>query len=105
VAGPVNIQAVIFDLDGVLIASEAVWADIRRQVTLSHGGHWDPKAPQTMMGMSSAEWADFTQHDLGVVLDADQIVAGVVAEMSDRYRRRLPRPTRCSPTFSSSPSR
>jgi HAD superfamily hydrolase (TIGR01509 family) len=86
----VSIQAVIFDLDGVLIASEAVWAEVRRQFTLEHGGHWKPDAQQAMMGMSSPEWADFMQHDLGVALEPKQIVAGVVAEMSRRYRRQLP---------------
>ena len=32
------IEAVIFDLDGVLIDSEPVWEEVRRQVVAAHGG-------------------------------------------------------------------
>jgi beta-phosphoglucomutase-like phosphatase (HAD superfamily) len=86
----VNVHAVIFDLDGVLISSEGVWAEVRRQFALSHAGHWEPDSQRTMMGMSSAEWAAFMHEDLGVALEPGEIVAGVVREMSARYRRHLP---------------
>jgi len=46
---------VIVDLDGVLIASESVWAAVRRQFTLAHGGTWS-ETEQKAMGMSSPEW-------------------------------------------------
>jgi HAD superfamily hydrolase (TIGR01509 family) len=85
-----QIQAVIFDLDGVLIASEEVWAEVRREFALSHAGHWEPDSQRTMMGMSSAEWAAFMHDDLGVALAPEEIVAAVVAEMSTRYRHHLP---------------
>jgi HAD superfamily hydrolase (TIGR01509 family) len=86
----VTIEAVIFDLDGVLIDSEGVWADVRRRFTLAHGGHWPPGAQETMMGMASAEWAAFLRTKLGVALTDDEIVGGVVADMAARYRQRVP---------------
>jgi HAD superfamily hydrolase (TIGR01509 family) len=88
--GSPNIDAVIFDLDGVLIDSESVWADVRRELTENHGGHWEPDAQQRMMGMSAPEWATFMHRDLGVALEPDEIVTDVVAAMSSRYRERLP---------------
>ena len=34
------IAAVIFDLDGVLVDSEQVWDEARRDVVAAHGGTW-----------------------------------------------------------------
>lgn len=88
--GSPNIDAVIFDLDGVLIDSEGVWAAVRREFTENHGGHWEPDAQQRMMGMSAPEWATFMHRDLGVAPEPDEIVARVVVAMSSRYQERLP---------------
>jgi HAD superfamily hydrolase (TIGR01509 family) len=74
----------------VLIDSENVWADVRRQFTTEHGGQWAPDAQRRMMGMSSLEWAAFMHDELGVALEPDEIIAGVVDEMASRYRSRLP---------------
>jgi len=40
------IEAVVFDLDGVLVDSEPVWEQVRRQVVAANGGHWAPDAQQ-----------------------------------------------------------
>ena len=77
-------------MDGVLIDSETVWADVRRQFTLGHGGTWPKGTERKMMGMSSPEWAAFMHTDLGVSMEADQISAAVVNEMAQRYRQRVP---------------
>ena len=49
----------MFDLDGVLVDSEPVWEQVRRQVVAAHGGHWAPDAQQRLMGMSTGEWARY----------------------------------------------
>jgi HAD superfamily hydrolase (TIGR01509 family) len=84
------IQAVIFDLDGVLIDSEPVWEQVRRQVVAEHGGHWADDAQQRLMGMSTAEWARYLADGLGVRLPPDQVAALVIGQMADRYRQHLP---------------
>jgi HAD superfamily hydrolase (TIGR01509 family) len=85
-----GVQAVVFDLDGVLIESEGIWAEVRHRFTLEHGGHWEPGAQRAMMGMSTEEWAAFMHRDLGVPLDPGELATGVVAALVSRYRERLP---------------
>jgi HAD superfamily hydrolase (TIGR01509 family) len=84
------IQAVIFDLDGVLIDSEPVWERVRRALVAEHGGHWAPDAQQKLMGMSTPEWARYLSEDLGVGLPPDEVAAEVTARMAASYREHLP---------------
>lgn len=81
-------EFVIFDLDGTLIESEQIWADVRRRFTEEHGGGWTDRAQQTMMGMRTNEWSHYMHDDLGVPLDptviAERVVAGVMARISQQ---------------------
>ena len=51
------IDAVVFDLDGVIVDSEQVWDDVREQLAKERGGRWHEGAQAAMMGMSSPEWS------------------------------------------------
>jgi HAD superfamily hydrolase (TIGR01509 family) len=82
--------AVIFDLDGVLIESEVVWMQARRDVVEKAGGTWLADAQQAMMGMSSVEWSRYMHDDLGVQLSPEEISAAVVGSVERVYRERLP---------------
>src|SRR5215472_15168252 len=84
------IEAVVFDLDGVLVDSEPVWEQVRRQVVAEHGGHWAPDAQRRLMGMSTAEWARYLGEDLGVGLLPEQVAALVIERMAARYTEHLP---------------
>jgi len=84
------IEAVVFDLDGVLIDSEPVWEQVRRQVVAEHGGHWAPGAQQRLMGMSTGEWARYLGEDLGVGLPPETIAALVIDQMKASYAEHVP---------------
>jgi HAD superfamily hydrolase (TIGR01509 family) len=84
------IEAVVFDLDGVLVDSEPVWEEVRREVVAAHGGHWPPDAQDRMMGMSTAEWSAYLATDLGVRLSPPRVADVVISAMADRYRSHLP---------------
>jgi HAD superfamily hydrolase (TIGR01509 family) len=86
----VPIAAVVFDLDGVLLDSETIWNDVKREVTAETGGRWRDDAPHQMMGMSSGEWSRYLHEELGVPLSPPEIDAAVVSRVAERYRRRLP---------------
>ena len=80
----------MFDLDGVLIDSEPVWEEVRRDVVATHGGHWAPDTQRRLMGMSTQEWARYLSEDLGAGLPPDQVAALVIKRMAERYARQLP---------------
>ena len=84
------IRAVVFDLDGVLLDSERVWDDARRQVVDEHRGQWRVGATAEMQGMSSVEWSAYLHDELGADLDRARIIELVVDLVLDSYRRALP---------------
>ncbi len=86
----VPVQAVVFDLDGVLVDSETVWDRARRAVVAESGGTWQENATRAMMGMSSREWSRYLRDELGVPLQPEVISDRVVAHMIAAYREHLP---------------
>jgi HAD superfamily hydrolase (TIGR01509 family) len=83
-------DAVVFDLDGVIVDSEARWDEARRAVAAEHGGTWKPDATRAMMGMSAPEWSRYLSDELGVRLAPEAVNDAVVAAMAGGYRRGLP---------------
>lgn len=83
-------DAVVFDLDGVLLESEQRWNEAKEALVREAGGRWRDEAPTVMMGMSSPEWAAYLRDDLGVAMDALAISRDVVRRMQEGYRRELP---------------
>jgi HAD superfamily hydrolase (TIGR01509 family) len=84
------VEAVVFDLDGVLVDSETVWDEARREVVARHGGTWLPDATREMMGMSSPEWSTYLHDRLGVALAPNEISDAVVELVERRYDEDLP---------------
>jgi len=86
----VTIDAVIFDLDGVLLDSEQVWDDARRDLAVERGGRWHDAATTDMLGMSAPEWSRYMAERIGVPLSPAEIDREVVARVIAHYRERLP---------------
>lgn len=84
------IDAIVFDLDGVIVRTEEVWDDVREAYIRESGGRYSPEAQRAMMGMSSLEWSRYIHEDLGVPKTPAQISADVVELMIARYDIELP---------------
>jgi HAD superfamily hydrolase (TIGR01509 family) len=84
------IDAVVFDLDGLLLDSEHVWDEVREQLTRERGGRWHDRAQADMMGMSSVEWSRYMHEVLGLRESPEELSGEVVRRMEARYRERLP---------------
>jgi HAD superfamily hydrolase (TIGR01509 family) len=84
------IEAVVFDLDGVLLDSEQLWGEAREELARERGGRWHEHAQRDMMGMSSPEWSRYMHDVIGLREPPEEISAEVVRRMGALYRERLP---------------
>jgi HAD superfamily hydrolase (TIGR01509 family) len=85
-----ELQAVMFDQDGVLVDSEGAWDAARRAVATESGGQWKPEATRAMMGMSAPEWSRYMHDSLGVGLAPEEISDRVVSRLLAGYADELP---------------
>jgi hypothetical protein len=72
------IQAVVFDLDGVLIQTEELWDEVRAGMARAAGGRYGEEEQRAMMGMSSPEWSRYMHEHVGLPESPDEIAADVV---------------------------
>lgn len=84
------LDAVIFDMDGVLVDTEHLWDEVREALTEEWGGRYTPEAQEAMMGMSSAEWSRYLHGTVGLREPPEVINAEVVRRMLARYEADLP---------------
>jgi HAD superfamily hydrolase (TIGR01509 family) len=84
------IEAVVFDLDGLLIETEEIWDEVREEIVRERGGRWTETAQRDMMGMSSTEWSRYMHEVLGVPDAPERNNELVVERMAERYRSSLP---------------
>jgi HAD superfamily hydrolase (TIGR01509 family) len=79
------IEAIVFDMDGVLIDSEHVWDEVRETLARERGGRWHEGAQRDMMGMSSPEWSRYMHETIGLAESPEEINRLVVERLLERY--------------------
>lgn len=84
------IEAVVFDLDGVILDTEELWNEVREGLARERGGRWTERAQADMMGMSSTEWSQYMHDVVGLADPPEEINREVVRRMLERYSERLP---------------
>jgi HAD superfamily hydrolase (TIGR01509 family) len=90
VAGAGEVEAVVFDMDGVLVDTEHLWDEVREALTEEWGGRYTPEAQEAMMGMSSLEWSRYLHETVGLREPPEVINEEVVRRMLARYETDLP---------------
>ena len=85
-----DVAAVIFDLDGVLLDSEVWWDDVRRDFVAAHGRMWTADDQRAVMGANSAGWARTMVDRHGLGGDPEHVLRAVVDGVVQRYRREGP---------------
>ena len=85
-----DVAAVVFDLDGVLLDSEQVWDEVRRALAADAGRSWPAEATRAMQGMSTPEWSGYLTGVVGVPGPPEQVAAAVIDRVAGTYRAGLP---------------
>ncbi|MEX1297160.1 MAG: HAD family phosphatase [Candidatus Limnocylindrales bacterium] len=84
------IQAIIFDMDGLLVDSEPVWDEARKWMADQAGKPWGSNDHHAVMGVSTEEWADYMIERLELTLSRQEVIDAVIGHMVEMYRAGVP---------------
>lgn len=81
------IEAVIFDMDGLLVDSEPVWFRARVDLLERHGVEWSEKDQLAMAGVHTEVWVEALYEKLDGALSRAQVLDDIVSRMAGFYER------------------
>ena len=84
------IEAVIFDMDGVLVDSEVYWDKSRVEFARDRGKTWTDEYQRLAMGRSTVGWATVMQEKLQLADSIDEIIAEMKRRVIAHYEARMP---------------
>ncbi len=84
---PGGVEAVVFDLDGVIVDSEIWWDEVRRDFAAARGKTWTEEDRVAVMGANSRQWSRTMRHRLGIDDEDGLIERAIVDGVVGRYRR------------------
>ncbi|MBP8972446.1 MAG: HAD family phosphatase [Anaerolineae bacterium] len=84
------IEAVVFDMDGLLVDSEPLWQQARLAAFGAERLRWTDADQQAVMGTNSQAWARLIQAKLGDSTPTEAIIERVLDEMVALYRHEVP---------------
>ena len=84
------IEAIIFDMDGLLVDSEPVWDKARRSMAAEAGKEWNERDHKAVMGVSTQEWVSYMIQRLELTISPDEVQEEIVHRMLEMYRERVP---------------
>jgi HAD superfamily hydrolase (TIGR01509 family) len=84
------VRAVVFDMDGVLLDTERVWHEVRRDFVALQGGKWAEADQRAVMGANSAQWSEYIRARFAPRMDSGAIYRAVVDMLREAYAKRPP---------------
>lgn len=81
-----TVDAVVFDLDGVLVESEHLWEEMWTRFAADHGYSWTAQDTATVQGMSSPEWSSYLANVAGNPASPEETQRAVVDGMVSALR-------------------
>lgn len=86
----IGLQAVLFDMDGLLIDSERMWFEVETEVMAWLGGPWGPEHQEKMVGGSLGRAAAYMLSLVGPVASREEVERRLVEGMRERLRESAP---------------
>ncbi|MCY3572624.1 MAG: HAD family phosphatase [Chloroflexi bacterium] len=84
------IEAVIYDMDGVLVDSEVYWDQARVDFAAERGLRWTETMQRQAMGRSTIGWAKVMREQLALGMSLEAIIAEMKARVIAQYEQRMP---------------
>ena len=89
------VEAVVFDMDGVLIESEELWREVREEFAAGIGLAWSAEDQASTMGCNTAAWSrvmvERMQLRERLGMDEEAVAREIIGRMRARYETSLPR--------------
>jgi len=84
------IEAIIFDMDGLLIDSEPVWDQARSLMAREAGIEWNSDDHRAVMGVSTGEWVEYMTKRLRLTMPPQDVENHIVDQMVKLYNKQIP---------------
>lgn len=85
-----ELQAVFFDMDGLLVDSERLWLETEAEVMAGLGGPWGPEHQEALVGGSLARTVAYMLSLTGPVATEEEVGRQLLDGMTDRLRTQVP---------------
>ena len=99
-----TIEAVVFDMDGVLIDSEVIWQRVREDFAAERGLPWRQQDQEALMGCSTEVWSVRMCERLALTdMSPAELAADILGRVQRAFETDLP--VRPGPTSQRDPAR
>lgn len=89
-----EMQAVVFDMDGILVDSEVLWKLVREEFAADNGMVWSAEDQESTMGCNTAMWSRIMVERLNLKarlgMDEAAIAKEIKARLLEKYKQKLP---------------
>ncbi len=85
-----TIEAIIFDMDGVIVESEPVWNTCRVELSAAYGKQWGEEDQRSVMGSSTAHWAKVMRERLALPMSDEAVIDEMRRRMIAHFDAHLP---------------
>ena len=89
-----RLEAVVFDMDGVLVDSEPIWRRVREEFAADVGAVWTEEDQRATMGCNTAEWSRVMMERLRLReregMDETAVAREIIQRMQSKYAVHLP---------------